>query len=663
MPVAPFGSGSLSHPPEMTSAAHHELAASKALSPAGQSPAIACQPAHPPRRAEGLELIGEYQGAGFADAPYLVRRSDGQVVQLSRLLYLVAAHADGWRDTDVIAERLCADLGRPVSAQNVEYLIEGKLRPVGVIAAADGSLPPKLTRRRALLGLNFRVPVVRARAVGAVADVLRPLFARPVWVTVLAGLLALDVWLFAVHGAGRGLRDVLYNPALLLAFAGVTVASAAFHELGHATACRSGGGRPGAIGVGLYLIWPVFYSNVTDAYRLSRVGRLRTDLGGVYFNAIILLALGGAYFATSFEPLLALIVTEHLRMLYQFVPWLRLDGYYVVSDLAGVPDVFSRLRPTLVSLVPGRPAHPLFLALRPAARRVLAGYLLTLVPVLGLVVFLLATNLPWIWATAWESCSLHAAQAAQAAAQGGVLEALVRTGEALLALAPMVGVTLALGLLALRFGRKLARRIIRATARADVGAVASAPAAERAEKLPLHRPPLVVGFVTTPRALDRTAVQLAVALRRHLQPLNDGAPLRVELAEHSTLMRAADTPELVEALRERMLAEDWQLAIGLTDLPLRVRRRTVAAQAWPLDGVALLSLPGLAEKADVRATLTTIVEDLLGEAGGRSSEDPRRRRTLERHLAALRGAGQRRPRPTEPASSEGSPSTGHSRSS
>ena len=42
------------------------------------------------RPAAGLSLLGEYHGDDFAEPRFLVRRSDGQIIQLSRLLYLVA---------------------------------------------------------------------------------------------------------------------------------------------------------------------------------------------------------------------------------------------------------------------------------------------------------------------------------------------------------------------------------------------------------------------------------------------------------------------------------------------------------------------------------------------------------------------------------------------
>ncbi|HZQ87472.1 MAG TPA: hypothetical protein VFA83_21690, partial [Acidimicrobiales bacterium] len=53
-----------------------------------------------PRLAEGLELIGEYEGSGFKEAPSIARRADGQMIQLPEILYRVAAAIDGRRSYD-----------------------------------------------------------------------------------------------------------------------------------------------------------------------------------------------------------------------------------------------------------------------------------------------------------------------------------------------------------------------------------------------------------------------------------------------------------------------------------------------------------------------------------------------------------------------------------
>ena len=81
--------------------------------------------------------------------------------------------------------------------------------------------------------------------------------------------------------------------------------------------------------------------NVTDSYLLSRAGRLRTDLGGLYFNAAFMLAPAGLYAATSDRVLLLVIAATHLEMLEQLLPFVRFDGYFILTDLAGVPDLFA----------------------------------------------------------------------------------------------------------------------------------------------------------------------------------------------------------------------------------------------------------------------------------------------------------------------------------
>ena len=129
--------------------------------------------------------------------------------------------------------------------------------------------------------------------------------------------MALDVWLFFVHGLGAGVREAVYQPLLLVVFFGLVVVATAFHEIGHASACRYGGAKPGVLGAGIYVVWPVFYCDVTDAYRLGKAGRLRTDLGGVYFNVIFALLMGAVYFATSFEPILLVILLQHFAILQQ----------------------------------------------------------------------------------------------------------------------------------------------------------------------------------------------------------------------------------------------------------------------------------------------------------------------------------------------------------
>ena len=219
----------------------------------------------------------------------------------------------------------------------------------------------------------------------------------------LAAIVAVDIWFFFFHGVAQPLRELAYNPVLMLMVLGLVVIATALHEIGHATATRYGGAEPGDMGVGIYIVWPAFYTDVTDAYRLGRGGRLRTDLGGVYFNGLFVLITAGLYALTGFEPLLILIIVQHMQVIQQMLPFLRLDGYYILSDLVGVPDMFARIKPTLKSAVPGQEVAAEAAELKPWVRRVTLAWVVFLLPVLLFTFGMLIFNLPRMIATAWDS--------------------------------------------------------------------------------------------------------------------------------------------------------------------------------------------------------------------------------------------------------------------
>jgi putative peptide zinc metalloprotease protein len=366
----------------------------------------------PPRLADGVELLGEYQNSAYSEPPSLVRRRDGQVIQMSALLYRVTSRIDGARDEAAIAAEVSRDLGRSLGADQVRYLVRTRLLPLGIIAAdtapAPSTTPAALPKASPLLALRARTTLLPARGANLVGVLLRPLFRPPVVAAVAGCVIAVDCWLLASHGVSRGIQQTLRDPADLLLIVALTVASAAFHECGHAAACRYGGGRPGAIGFGIYLVWPSFFTNVTDSYRLSRAGRLRTDLGGLYFNLIFILALAGVYAATSAQVLLLAIAVTHLEMLEQLLPFVRFDGYFVLSDLTGVPDLFARVGPILRSVLPSGRTDPRVAGMRRRSRIAVTSWVLCVVPLLIVSMGYLMLFLPQVSRVLWRSCVLQA---------------------------------------------------------------------------------------------------------------------------------------------------------------------------------------------------------------------------------------------------------------
>ncbi len=355
-----------------------------------------------PSRAHGVELIGEMAGSGYRQPPSLARRGDGQTLQLTPLLYLVLDAIDGHRDYDQIATHVGAAYGRTVTADNVRTLVDGQLRPMGLLTKEDGS-EPEVKKSNPLLALRFKYAVSDPERTRRLTSPFARLFNPVLVVAVLAAFGAVCWWVLMEKGLASATHEAFAKPGLLLLVVAVTVLSAGFHEFGHAAAARRGGATPGVMGAGVYLVWPAFYTDVTDSYRLGRGGRLRTDLGGLYFNAIVAVGIAGLWWLTQYDALLLVVATQILQMVRQLTPLVRFDGYHVLADLTGVPDLFQRIKPTLLGLLPWRWRHPETTILKPWARAVVALWVLVVVPVLAFSLFSMVVALPRLLGTAWAS--------------------------------------------------------------------------------------------------------------------------------------------------------------------------------------------------------------------------------------------------------------------
>jgi putative peptide zinc metalloprotease protein len=357
-----------------------------------------------PALGPNVELVGEMQGTGFQDRQWLIRR-DGRFIQVTELLYRVAEQVNGKQTIDEIAAALTEATDWIVTPDNVRQLLQTKLIPFGLVATADGSVAPRVEdQARSPLQINLRRTIVSPRLLDLLARALQVLYTPPVLIPVLLIIAVAHGWLYFVHGVADSLRLVLYTPGGLFILLALVVVSGIFHELGHAAALRYGGGTVRGMGVGIYLVYPTLYTDVTDAYRLGRWARLRTDLGGIYFHLIFALGLMALYFLSGQQILLAAVLVINADILYQLIPYVRLDGYWALADLTGIPDFFSQMGPFLRSVlpIPGQQGSKLP-PLKPWVKAVFALYILFTIPVLALLFFLIITNFPRLMVVGWSA--------------------------------------------------------------------------------------------------------------------------------------------------------------------------------------------------------------------------------------------------------------------
>ncbi|MGX7677602.1 AAA family ATPase [Jatrophihabitans sp. DSM 45814] len=384
------------------------------------------------------------------ESRYLLQRADGQVLQLSELLHLVVHEVSAERDTAQIAEAVSNAYGRTLTVEGLEHVLTRRLAPLGLVQQIADRTPIRPAEEQQgeavdpLLSLRLRRTILTEANVRGLARTVSFLFKPAVVVAALVSVITLDVMVFGRGSLTAALNQVLATPTFLLALMGVLTLGALFHELGHAAACHYGGARPGVIGMGVYLVFPAFFTNVTDSYRLDRAGRIRTDLGGLYFNTLCLIILDAGYLLSGNGFLLLAALLMHVEMAQQLIPTVRFDGYFVLADLAGVPDLFSRVGPVLLSLLPGRPTDPRVAELRPAARRLVTVWVFLVVPTLigGLVWF--AYSAPYLISHTVDSVQQQGEQLGRAWGQHDLPSLLLAGLSILLLTIPIVGLTILL---------------------------------------------------------------------------------------------------------------------------------------------------------------------------------------------------------------------------
>jgi putative peptide zinc metalloprotease protein len=346
-----------------------------------------------------IRLVGEMQGTGFQDQQWLIQRGD-RFILVSELLYRVVEQIDGTRTLDEIAAAVTDATEWMVTGENVRRIITSKLMPLGLISTAENesassSIDRRLAHPRSALSVKMRVRVVGSRIIDPITGVLQYLYTPVILVPLLIAIAAAQGWLYLVHGIGRSFQDTLFTPGLLLLVLAIMLASGVFHEFGHASALRYGGGRVRTMGIGIYLIYPAFFTDVTDSYRLGRWARVRTDLGGFYFSLLFALGLVGLYVTTGQSYLLVVALLIDLDILYQCIPFVRLDGYWALTDLVGVPDMLSQMGPFMRSLRPGRSLPGTRLPpLKRWVKAIFIAYMVAAVPILAWFGFLTVTRAP-----------------------------------------------------------------------------------------------------------------------------------------------------------------------------------------------------------------------------------------------------------------------------
>ncbi len=287
----------------------------------------------------------------------------GQYYRLSEAAYFWLGLLDGSRCVDDAWRSAQAQLGEhaPTQRECVDLLArlqvhgllegEGPIAP-DMLAQRRGQAARTRFRQRAGMGVSFTIPLVNPQGfLAATAWLWRAAFS---WGGLGIYLVALAAGLYsvlsrpdAIFGDFNGVLD----PGNIAWLALVLVLLRAWHELGHAAACTALGARCNELGLMfVLLVFPFPYCDATASWRLPRTWkRVVVSGGGMLFETFVA-ALAAVVWARS-EPGLVrtlcyntMVISGVTTIVFNINPLLRYDGYYILSDLLGMPNLWQRSR-------------------------------------------------------------------------------------------------------------------------------------------------------------------------------------------------------------------------------------------------------------------------------------------------------------------------------
>lgn len=269
---------------------------------------------------------------------YLVVTDDGRSLRASSSMAVMLETM--WKGGCLgdIAGQVSLRLDRLVNSQDIEYVIEHFVKPHNLIQSDDTR---RLKRKRHRHIWLIKLPLLSPALLQPFTRPTRQLFSRH---SLLIGLILIglvQMWFYVAQVANfnfASLSSQEYLMVWILCLGGIWL-----HELGHVSACDYHQCPHGPIGIGLYGFFPVFYADVSQVWSLTRGQRAIVDLGGVYFQAILSTVLVVLYAVTRHAFLAGAVILTNAMIVYNLNPLLKFDGYWLLSDLVGIPNLHKRV--------------------------------------------------------------------------------------------------------------------------------------------------------------------------------------------------------------------------------------------------------------------------------------------------------------------------------
>lgn len=197
--------------------------------------------------------------------------------------------------------------------------------------------------------LFFRIPLIKPdRLLDRFYPLVKPFFSTTF---MRLTLLALVIGVVQVYREWDRFSATLLDTFSLngmLAYGCALFGVKLLHELGHAFAAKRYGCRVPAMGIAFLVLWPVAYTDTNEVWKLSdKRQRLSVAMAGVATELIIAVwaTLLWAFLPEGSIKSIAFILatlTWVTTLIVNVSPFMRFDGYFVLSDWLDIPNLHQR---------------------------------------------------------------------------------------------------------------------------------------------------------------------------------------------------------------------------------------------------------------------------------------------------------------------------------
>ena len=274
----------------------------------------------------------------------------GKFFRFGELEQFIAEQLDGETPLEVVRQRTEARFDGPLPADVLAAFVR-KLAKSGLLEgqgdADDGSARSHRRTRVTLLYLRYRLfdpDRLFDRLVHRVRFCFTPQF------LVLSATLIVFATGLTVFGWSDIRADLsrLYRLSSIPLFLLVSLGLAAAHEFAHGLTCKRFGGEVHDLGFLLIYFTPSFYTNVSDAWLFpEKAKRLWVGFAGPCFElflwALATLTWRVTDVDTRINYVALLVMTlSGIKTLFNLNPFIKLDGYYLLSDYLELPNLRKR---------------------------------------------------------------------------------------------------------------------------------------------------------------------------------------------------------------------------------------------------------------------------------------------------------------------------------